>query len=182
MKGIVFNVLEEFTNENFGEDEFDEVVEVAELATTEPFVGPGTYPDEDLFKIVGKIVELKKLKLDWAIREFGKFLFPRLIAINEQYANDSDGLLDFLQRVDSIIHIEVKKLFQGAVTPNFIYSEVTEKSMKIKYNSDRQLCYLMEGLLEGASLYFQEPIKYKQIECHHVDGCDHCLFLIEKVD
>jgi hypothetical protein len=59
MKGIIFNILEDFTNEKFGEDEFDFIVEKSILETTDPFVGPGTYPDSDLFKIVTKIVELK---------------------------------------------------------------------------------------------------------------------------
>lgn len=181
MKGVVFNVLEDFTNQNFGDDEFDKIVELSDLETKDPFVGPGTYPDGDLFKIVGKIVELKNLKVDWAIREFGKFLFPCLVQIAPKYAEESDGIIDFLQRVDSIIHIEVKKLFKDAVTPEFTYSEVTETSMKIKYKSNRHLCYLMEGLLDGAGTYFKEPITYKQLECHHDLGCGHCLFEIEKV-
>ena len=181
MKGVIFNALEDFTDQNFGEDQFQGVVDSVDLETKEPFVGPGTYPDGDLLKIVGKILEVKSLKLDWALREFGKFLFPKLISINESYAKDSKGIIDFLQRVDSIIHIEVKKLFPGAVTPTFIYSDITENSLKIKYISERQFCFLMEGLILGASEYFNEPIEYEQIECHHTDKTEHCLFQITKI-
>lgn len=181
MKGIVFNILENFTDERFGEDEFNKIVIDSDLETKDPFVGPGTYPDSDLFKIVTKIVNVKSLKIDWALREFGLYLFPNLIKINPEYAKESKNLFDFLLRVDSIIHIEVKKLYLDAVTPTFIFSDVTTNSMKVKYISNRNLCFLMEGLLQGASKYFQEEIELKQLSCHHQTGDDHCLFLITKV-
>ncbi len=181
MKGVVFNALEEFTDRNYGEDQFQDIVEECHLETKDPFVGPGTYPDSDLMKIVSRLIDIKKVKLDWALKEFGHFLFPKLISINESYASESKGIIDFLQRVDSIIHIEVKKLFEGAITPTFIYSEITETSINIKYISNRQLCFLMEGLILGASEYLNERIDYKQLECHHEHGCDYCLFQIKKV-
>ena len=57
MKGIIFNLPEEFVVETFGVDAYEEILAASELRTTDPVVGPGTYPDEDLLALVGKTVE-----------------------------------------------------------------------------------------------------------------------------
>ena len=56
MKGVVFNMLEEFVVENAGEEVFEEILYTCEFITVEPFVGPGTYPDEDLNELVSKTI------------------------------------------------------------------------------------------------------------------------------
>mgnify|MGYP001610707167 CR=1 FL=1 len=54
MKGIVFNLLEEYITDVLGEDAYDAIVGECDLITREPFIGPGTYPDEDLVEIITK--------------------------------------------------------------------------------------------------------------------------------
>ena len=78
MKGVIFNMLEEFTVETFGEETFEDVLDEAELITTEPFVGPGTYPDEDLIALVTTLIKKVDMPLPDAVRAFGHWLFPRL--------------------------------------------------------------------------------------------------------
>ena len=58
MKGIIFNLLEGFLTERLGEEKSDELIESCSLKTREPFVGPGSYPDEDLLAIVDRAVEV----------------------------------------------------------------------------------------------------------------------------
>ena len=78
MKGVIFNYLEEFITENWGEEKYEEILGECPLKTKEPFVGPGTYPDTDLLAIVSKTVEKLGITLPDALRSFGKFCFPKL--------------------------------------------------------------------------------------------------------
>ena len=41
MKGVIFNLFEEFVCESFGDEVWEEILDSAELKTQEPFVGPG---------------------------------------------------------------------------------------------------------------------------------------------
>ena len=54
MKGVVFNLLEEFIIANSDGDTYEEILDECTFVTDGPFVGPGTYPDEDLIMLVGK--------------------------------------------------------------------------------------------------------------------------------
>ena len=52
MKGIIFNIAESFIVENHGEDVFDDIIANCQLETKEPYVGPGTYSDNDMLEIL----------------------------------------------------------------------------------------------------------------------------------
>lgn len=182
MKGFVFNLLEKFVDQQFGNGVFDQHCEQIDLKTKEPFVGPGTYPDSDLFLIFNSVISKYSLKAPQVLRGFGKFLFPALAKLVPEYIEKDKGLFNFLERVDRIIHIEVKKLYHGAVLPKFRFLRINENEMQIQYESERKLCFLMEGLILEAAKEFKEDIYLKQIHCVHQDKeCQHCLFHIIKV-
>jgi hypothetical protein len=77
-KGIIFNLFEEFVVSVAGEDVYEEILGTCGLRTTEPFVGPGSYPDKDLLALVAKTVEKLELSPVDAIRAFGRFCIPAL--------------------------------------------------------------------------------------------------------
>jgi hypothetical protein len=63
MKGIIFNMLEQFIIETADIDTYEEILDECQFSTAEPFIGPGTYPDADLMQIVGKTVEKLQIPL-----------------------------------------------------------------------------------------------------------------------
>lgn len=119
MKGIVFNLLEEFITSMLGEEKYEEIVAGCDLKTKEPFVGPGTYPDEDLFAIVGKTVAVSGIALPDALRGFGRFCFPRLAEKFPVFVTAHNHPKPFLKSVETVIHVEVKKLYPDAVLASF---------------------------------------------------------------
>jgi len=175
MKGIIFNLFEKFVDEISEDYDFDDLLEDVTLITKEEFIGPGTYPDEDLFTLVGKFIEKKGLELPDALRKFGKFCFPHLANIHPDFITPYENAKDFLLTVHDIIHVEVRKLFKDAETPDFAYHNPSDSSLIIEYKSKRNLCYLMEGLLEGVGEHFKKPFQYKQTTCTH-RGDEKCTF------
>ena len=175
MKGVIFNVVESFVIENFGDDVWDEVLDNCELKTQEPFVGPGTYPDEDLIEIATKTVERVEVPLPDALRAIGKYGFPKLAAMVPQLVSSHEHPKPFLLSVHDVIHVEVRKLHETAETPDFRYAQDAPDHLAIEYHSRRGLCHLMAGLLDGVEDHFGVPFEQVQSACVH-DGAAHCRF------
>ena len=175
MKGIIFKHFESFVVENFGDEVFEVVLEETDLQTDGPFVGPGTYPDADLFALVGTAIGKLGIPLNDALYAFGTYLFEKLSSAAPIFAESSSDLRTFLLTIHSVIHVEVRKLFPGAETPDFDYEEPSEDRLVMHYSSKRQLCPLVRGLLDGAAKSFNESIVVKETACTH-QGAERCTF------
>jgi len=175
MKGIIFNLLERFIVENLGEDKYEEILSACALKTKEPFVGPGSYPDEDLMAIVAKTVETMGVTPPEALRAFGRFCLPILAEKFPGFMTPYDHPKEFLMTVDSVIHVEVEKLYPDAQTPSLAYDDPAPDRLVIHYESSRKLCQLMEGLIDGVADYYGSPIEYAQKRCM-LDGAPACEF------
>jgi predicted hydrocarbon binding protein len=175
MKGVVFNLLESFISEGWGDAKYEQILGLCPLKTKEPFVGPGTYPDSDLMTIAGKTAELLGLPLHDAVRAFGRYCFPKLIAKVPDLVGEYSDAKSFLKGVDGVIHVEVRKLFPKAITPSFKYEENDVNHLRIYYQSERKLCAFMEGLLDGVSDHFKIQINQEHKTCMH-HGAEHCAF------
>ena len=178
MKGIVFNLLEDFITDNFGVEVFEEIYENSNLSTDEPFVGPGMYPDEDFLELVGQACQKLNITPDVASRKFGEYCFPKLAGLHSEFVDNCKTAKDFIKSVDGVVHVEVFKLYPGVELPKFDYPADGSDSLSIKYTSKRKLCHFMEGLLQGCATHYGETIKFSQSACYH-QGDDHCMFHLE---
>lgn len=178
MKGVVFNLLESFVTENWGYEKYEEILSLCPLQTREPFVGPGTYPDADLMTIAAKASERLGVPLPAALRAFGRYCFPRLAAKVPTLVAPYKNACSFLQSVEPVIHVEVRKLMPQAVTPTFQYRQPEADVLVVDYSSQRKLCSLMEGLLDGLGDHFGEVIEHHQARCLH-RGDSACEFHIK---
>jgi len=79
MKGVIFDLVEEFIIEISDEETFEEIFSDCNFITEEPFVGLGIYPDEDLMELLNKAITKLNIPLPDALRSFGKGSFPNLV-------------------------------------------------------------------------------------------------------
>lgn len=175
MKGIIFNLLEEYIEKNLGEGKYEEIMERCILNGKGPFIGPGTYPDDDFMAIVGGTVKEAGIPMPIALRSFGEFCFHRLAEKYPDFVNPYTHPKPFLKSVESIVHVEVKKLYEGSNPPGFSYIDSVSDRLVIQYSSGRMLCQFMEGLIDGVAGHYQFPINYKQTACM-LDGDGICEF------
>lgn len=175
MKGIIFILMEQFVAGKIGEEKYDELLRGCRLKTAEPFVGPGTYPDEDFMAIFGRAVEALGASPEEVLRGFGRFSFPKLAERFPGFVTPHRHPKDFLKTIDSVVHTEVRKLYEDARLPRFSYQDPGPNRLVMKYQSDRKLCHFMEGLIEGVAEHFKEPIRYEQTRCK-LRGDEACEF------
>ena len=179
MKGIIFNVFEDFLDEKYGENTFDNIIEAMVPDVKEPFIAPGTYPDELLFSIIHKTMEEKNLELNPTLLEFGEFLFLQLAKKYPVFVKSHNNAKDFIKTIHDIIHVEVRKLFPEAVTPDFSYSNEKENEITITYTSKRSLFILAEGLINRCAKYYKEEIKLTILNQNMKDNS--CIFHLKFV-
>ena len=180
VKGVVFNLFEDFVVAHWGPQAYEDILAAAKPACP-IFVGPGTYPDQDLYGLVAAACAAHKIEPKAALRSFGRHAFPHLARKVSDLVECHSSLRSFLYSVDEIIHVEVHKLMTDAVVPRLQYVDLGPDRLLLKYRSERNLCAFMEGLLEGAAAFFETEIRYQHDPCKHA-GHDHCGFTIEFLD
>jgi len=175
MKGIIFNLFEDFVINSLGVDAWEEILASAGLKTTEPFVGPGSYPDEDLLALVATTVKQMGVSNEEALRAFGRFCIPPLARRFPGFMTPHTHPKDFLLTVDAFHSTEVNKLFDGARCPRFHYETPAPDRLVMRYESERRMCALVEGLLDGVAIHYGVPIRHVQTSCMQ-HGDPACVF------
>jgi hypothetical protein len=173
MKGVIFNLLEDFITQGWGEDAYEEILALCPFHGQEPFVGPKTYPDADLLALVARASEKLGVPVPDAIHAFGRYLFPRLATKYPIFLDGYAHPKPFLKTINDVIHVEVRKLFKDAEPPSITWSDAGPDGLVLRYVSKRRLCDLMGGLLDGAADWFKTPIHYAHKRCMK-DGADAC--------
>jgi hypothetical protein len=171
MKGVVFNLLEEMVEQEFGLEVWEALLDAT--GQDGVFVSTETYSDEQLVSLVVAAHEKSGIPVNDLIRAFGKFMFPRFHQQNPGFFKPGMTLKEFLLSVDQVIHVEVRKLHPDAGLPQFQYESETDAELTMIYSSPRKMCMLAEGLVCGAAEHFQTEYSLDHSECMH-DGADAC--------
>ncbi len=179
MKGVIFLKLEEFVDETFGDMAWDNILNIADVASDGAYTSIALYDDEEFFSIVKTLCEEHGLKMKEAQFAFGQWIHDKLIAIAPKDVHQITDTFTFLRAVNDVIHIEVMKIHPDAILPEFIFLEETETKLLMEYKSPRGLCYFCEGIINALINRLHENISVRQIECVH-EGDARCVFELIK--
>lgn len=177
MKGIVFNLLQQFVEEQAGLVAWDKALTQCELPSEGIYVSTVNYDDAELESLVRFFSEHLAIPTPELVRAFGRYVFSYLLEMAPEKAKKAEDLRAFLLMVHNIIHAEVKKLYQDSNLPDFSYQN-QGKTLSMLYRSPRKLCHFSEGLIMGAAAYFREDISISQSQCMHL-GADHCTIEVQ---
>ena len=82
MKGIVFNLLEQLVARDYGEDTWDALLDAGGLGGA--YTSLGSYPDEDLTKLVSAASGALEMSVDDVVFWFGRGALPLFAGRNPQ--------------------------------------------------------------------------------------------------
>ena len=171
MKGVIFNLAEEVVTEAFSADVWDDILEKSGLGGS--YTSLGSYPDGDLFRLVGAAAEQLDVPADDVVRLLGTGAIP-LLAQRFPAFFEHPSTVPFLLTLNDIIHPEVLKLYPEADLPRFDFEAHGSTRLVLGYRSHRKLCALAEGFIIGASRHFGESATISQPQCMN-DGADQCV-------
>lgn len=179
MKGVVFNILEEMVLEKGGMEAWNEILAQSSDASG-IYTSAVSYPDSELFALVGGVAEYLDLPVQEVVKGFGEYMFGKLSRRYPMFMEDCPDLFTFLESIDGVIHVEVNKLYENPSLPRIQCTRADGKLI-MNYRSERKLCMLAEGLTFGAAKYYGTPITITHSQCMH-DGADHCVLEVQYID
>ena len=154
-----------------GEDTWDAILERAGLDGV--YTSLGSYPDGDLFALVGAASATLDADPQDVVRSLGEGAIP-LLAERYPAFFEHARTRDFLLTLNDIIHPEVRKLYPGADVPEFDFETTGDADLVMGYRSPRKLCALAEGFIRGAATHFGEDVDIDQPSCMH-RGAESCV-------
>ncbi len=176
MKGVIFNLLEEIVEDEFGADTWDALLEAAEASGV--YTSIGSYDDGEMMGLVAAASAQLNLTQDEVLRWFGSKALPRLAERFDQFFAPHKTSRDLLLTLNNVIHPEVVKLYPGAYTPTFHFSSEDHDTLMMEYSSNRQLCSLAEGFVQGTLAFYKEEADIEHPLCVH-RGDASCTFRIK---
>jgi predicted hydrocarbon binding protein len=139
------------------------------------------YPDAEFAGVLERAAGRLNSTPEDTLREFGRFLgtetFPRLApAFYERHQSLTDALL----AVEEEIHERVREVIPDALPPRLHVSALGSHGAVIAYTSERRLCALLEGLVEGSAARFGVAVRLEQPQCM-LRGEPVCSIVVEVV-
>lgn len=179
MKGAVFIALNELVETQHGIDAWELLLSKVQPECGGIYVSTEDYPDSDIQKFVFEISTLLNVPGTAVTKLFGRYLFDELNGKFPMFTQASSGLFQFLDSIENVIHKEVRKLYENPSLPRLDCEYNDNDTLTIEYRSPRKLCYLAEGLIQGASEFYNTEISLEHVGCMH-NGEDHCTFIVKK--
>ena len=176
MKGVAYNILQEVVSRDYGEDTWDDLLERAGLDGA--YTSLGSYPDEDLMRLVAAASEALETPADDIIRWFGREALPVFRRSHGELFAAHESTRSFVLALNEIIHPQVRKLYPGADVPEFDFDTSSEEVLLMGYRSPRRLCAFAEGLLQGSAAHFGERVAIEQPVCMN-RGDEKCVLKLQ---
>lgn len=158
MKGIVFCEFIDMIESRFSLEVVDRIIEESRLPSGGAYTIVGTYPHEEMVTLLQRLSAVTGMGIPDLLKAFGEHLFGRFVALYPRYFEGQNSSFDFLEKIESHIHVEVRKLYADADLPRFESERPDPDCMTLVYRSSRPFADLAEGLIRGCARHFGEAI------------------------
>lgn len=158
MKGVVFTEFIEMVEKKFSTSIANRMIDESELPSGGAYAAVGTYDHHEMVSMVAKLSEISGVPAQGLTKDFGFYLFERFCALYPTFFVGETCALDFLAKVDQVIHVEVLKLYPEAELPRFVMERPDSTTLIMTYHSERHFGDLAEGLIKGCIAHFGSPL------------------------
>lgn len=162
MKGMVFTEFLDFVENQMGMEMVDKIVTEANLESGGCYTKAGYYPHQELIEMLIVLSKETETPIPDLVRTFGTYLFGQLIKLKPEFVANSANLFDFLDSVENIIHVDVKRVYPDAELPKLQSRRDGPDSYVLIYASNRHFADLAEGMLLGSIKHYREDINMKR--------------------
>jgi predicted hydrocarbon binding protein len=172
MHGLIFSSLRDYLALHDG-------TPGRELMRDEPTYSISeAYPDEQFEAFVGRACAALDVERGSLLRDLGYFTASRTFAgLYPALFTLSSTTREFLLTVERPIHEVVRAAIPNALPPKLEISPLDQTDVKIVYSSERQLCELLRGLVEGTAAHYGEVARLEESTCMH-RGDRACTFRV----
>lgn len=159
MKGIIFTEFFELVESAFSIDIAEDMLELAAPASGGVYTAVGNYDHQELISMVGHLSTLTGVEAKDLVMAFGEHLFNRFTKLYPQMFAGKETVFDFVESVEGVIHVEVRKLYPDAELPTISTERSDNGVLNMTYRSPRQLGDVAHALLSGCIKHYNEDLK-----------------------
>lgn len=172
MRGIILCQLQELVLEKHGIALWESALE--ETGLDGIYTSGMHYGDSEADILVGAISSQLGVCPHQLLQTFGDYLGNSFRDTYQHYYQRCENLFNFLESVDSVIHVEVRKLHPDAQPPRFVCSRASASELVIYYHSHRKMCALAVGMVDDAAAYYGQKCQVSHVECmlHGASSCE----------
>jgi len=179
MKGIVFTEFLEMVESRFSPAMVDQIIVDARIPSGGAYTSVGTYDHGEMWSLLAALSKATETPVPDLLRTFGQHLFRRFVVAFPHFFAAAKSTFDFLASLNSVIHVEVRKLYPDAELPHFEVQERSASRMVLLYQSARHFADLAEGLIQGCAEHFREPLAIAR-ESVSADSGSRVRFTLER--
>ena len=154
MKGIVFTEFFEMVEQKYGYNMVDQIISENSLSTGGIYTAVGTYDHSDMVKLLVSLSNHTKTGVPSLLKAFGLYFFDVLQKNYPQFLDKAQNAFDFLESIETYIHVEVRKLYPNAELPTFKTRRTQENKLEMVYLSDRRMSDFAEALIEKSMEHY----------------------------
>lgn len=165
VRGVMFNLLEQFVLESWGADAYEGIVDRCGPASDGPFVSVLEYPDGVFFTQVEATAGQLGTSLSRTLEAFGRWCAPVLVS---RYPGAVDGHRDAhacILALPQFLHLEIRKLAPETGPPP-LKCDGEAPQASVTFVAARGLCALVRGLLHGLAKHFGEAVAFEHDTCN----------------
>lgn len=179
MKGIIFVKFCEFVEDGWSDTLLDRVIIDSKVPSRGIYVTTMTYDDSEILALIGTFSDIVGLSIAESLVAFGRWVFSHLYQSLPHHENRFITVFDSLRAVQSVIHVDVKKLNPEVILPEFTFLEETENRLLFEYQSPRHLHKLCEGLILGLSDHTHEKVTINHYSRIHKNQQQHLIEVVK---
>lgn len=152
MMGMVFTELLEMVETRYSLDMVDAVLQTAGASGV--YTSVGYYDDAELVALVGALAAHTGTSIPTLLFAFGEHVFGRFLALYPSFFSGTADAPDFLQGLETRVHTEVRKLYENAHPPLFLWEPLGPGRFALEYRSQRSLGAFAHGLLTACLAHY----------------------------
>lgn len=168
MKGAIAQCLEDMVKNKFGKDIWEKSLENAGMSKSTFFMPVQNIDDEKVMKLINSVCNNLKISQAQAADAFGDYWVnvyaPKLY---NSYFKNAKSAKEFILNMDGV-HDSVTRNIKDATPPRFEYEWKDNKTLLMKYKSQRGLIVFLVGLLKGVGKHYNENIRITQLGTNKV--------------
>lgn len=159
MKGIVFTEFLELVEKEFGYAVLDRITSLESLQGHGAYTSVGNYPHGDMLEMLKVLSEEVDVPVEDLVRIFGQTLISSFYKWYASYFDNAKNSLEFLSGIETVIHSDVRKLYQDVRLPSFDCEWLDENTLVLEYQSMRPMAALAEGAILGSIAHYGDNVE-----------------------
>lgn len=162
MRGVLFTELIELMEDLMGLEVTNKVLEEAHLENGGAYTAVGSYPSNELFKLLDSLNRQINSNQEKLLISYGEYFFYRTSVNYPEEVKKYKSTFSLLQQLPQMIEKEIRKLEPNAVLPLLEVKITSAEVMSLHYISEKKKSYFLEGIILACIGYFQEPISLQR--------------------